>query len=312
MTKPPPNKKKHTPWDDAYKQLMQVLLTDLGLKVLQDITLGDLPLEADLVILSKPEHPDKNEWKNHPLWQHCTDQSLIEFKSVGDKFLTGSFEKLLAYTLFYRLKYHVSYDTELSSWLILPTLNKSLKTALKHYNIALEEILPGFWKGHTLFPLYIIAYNDLPFEQPYHMLKLFIRSGQPVQKLFADVLKSEQREKWLAAIQHAMALIHPKDFQEVLKKMGLAAERKELHKTIRELLKDDIDKEIEQERQASLLKGKLEGKLEALKKTARQMKADGMPVDVIRKYTGLSQKELATIVSETLSCTSDDSSANEL
>ena len=64
-----PKKKKHTPWDDAYKQLMQVLLTDLGLKVLQDITLGDLPLEADLVILSKPEHPDKNEWKNHPMRQ---------------------------------------------------------------------------------------------------------------------------------------------------------------------------------------------------------------------------------------------------
>lgn len=79
--------------------------------------------------------------------------------------------------------------------------------------------------------------------------------------------------------------------------MGLAAERKELHKTIRELL--DIDKEIEQERQASLLKGKAEGKaegkLEALKKTARQMKGDGMPIDVIRKYTGLSQKELSEL-----------------
>ena len=284
----PPKKKKHTPWDDAYKQLMQVLLTDLGLKVLQDITLGDLPLEADLVILSKPEHPDKNEWKNHPLWQHCTDQSLIEFKSVGDKFLTGSFEKLLAYTLFYRLKYHVSYDTELSSWLILPALNKSLKAALKHYKIELEEILPGFWKGHTLCPLYIIAYNDLPFEQPYHLLKLFIRSGQPVQKVFTDVLKSEQREKLLAAIQKAMELIHPRDFKEVLKKMGLAAERKELHKTIRELLKDDIDKEIETEKQASLR----QGELKALRKTAKQMKADGMPIDVISKYTGLSQKEI--------------------
>lgn len=38
--------------------------------------------------------------------------------------------------------------------------------------------------------------------------------------------------------------------------------------------------------------GKAEGELEALRRTAKKMKADGVPTDVISKYTGLPQKEI--------------------
>jgi len=40
------------------------------------------------------------------------------------------------------------------------------------------------------------------------------------------------------------------------------------------------------------IEGLAEGELKALRKTAKQMKDDGMPVDVISKYTGLPQKEI--------------------
>lgn len=43
------------------------------------------------------------------------------------------------------------------------------------------------------------------------------------------------------------------------------------------------------------LEGKLEGKLEGLRETARQMKADGLPVARICKYTGLSAEEVAAL-----------------
>jgi predicted transposase/invertase (TIGR01784 family) len=39
-------------------------------------------------------------------------------------------------------------------------------------------------------------------------------------------------------------------------------------------------------------KGEAKGERNALRRTAQQMKADGMPLDVIRKYTGLSLQEL--------------------
>ena len=38
--------------------------------------------------------------------------------------------------------------------------------------------------------------------------------------------------------------------------------------------------------------GRAEGELEALRRTAKKMKAGGVPTDVISKYTGLAQKEI--------------------
>ena len=188
---------------------MRDTLRDLGLQVIEDPKLGKLPLKADLVLISPQEA--NGEWQQHPLWQHLTDQALVEFKSVADPLLSGDFEVLLAYTLLYRVKFKIGYDTKLSSWLILPTVNKHLRAALKNYGIKLTEILPGFWQAKTLFPLYIVAYNQLPFEMPYQTLKLFIKSGESVQEVFRDVLESEHRKIWLTAIHTAMQLIHPKD-----------------------------------------------------------------------------------------------------
>ena len=168
---------------------------------------------------------------------------------------------------------------------MVPSLTPTLEQALAHYQIEIQEISPGFWQAKTLFPLYLVAYNHLPLELPYSQLKLFIKSGQPLQQIFQAVLESEQRQSWLEAMLTVMELIHPLDSQEVLKKMGLAAERQELRKTMLELVKPDLEQELAEREQ----QGKLEGKRE----TARQMKADGLPVARICKYTGLSAEDVA-------------------
>ncbi|PIQ25188.1 hypothetical protein COW36_23045 [bacterium (Candidatus Blackallbacteria) CG17_big_fil_post_rev_8_21_14_2_50_48_46] len=278
-------KAEHIPWDDAFKQLMRETLGTLGLEVIEDPKLGKLPLKADLVIISPQDQ--QGEWQTHPLWKYLTDQNLLEFKSIADPLKPGDFEVLLAYTLLYRVKFKIGYEAHLSSWLVVPSLTPTLEQALAHYQIAITEILPGFWQAKTLFPLYLVAYNRLPLELPYSQLKLFIKSGEPLQQIFQAVLESEQRQSWLEAMLTIMELIHPLDSQEVLKKMGLAAERQELRKTMLELVKPDLEQELAERKQ----QGKLEGKLE----TARQMKADGMPVASICKYTGLSEAEVAAL-----------------
>jgi len=73
--------------------------------------------------------------------------------------------------------------------------------------------------------------------------------------------------------------------------MGLAAERQELRKTMLELVKNDLEQELAEREQKGQLKGKHEGQRE----TARQMKADGLPVASICKYTGLSAEEVAAL-----------------
>lgn len=277
----PTQNQEHTPWDDAFKQLMRDTLSELGLQVIEDPKLGKLPLKADLVLISTQSK--EGEWQQHPLWQHLTDQALVEFKSVADPLLPGDFEVLLAYTLLYRVKFKIGYQTKLSSWLVIPALNKHLKSALKNYHIHLTEILPGFWRAQTLFPLYVVAYNQLPFEMPYQTLKLFIKSGKSVQDVFRDVLESEHRKTWLKAVHTAMQLVHPKDFREVVEQMSLTSERQALQKTLKELLKEDIEKDLTEREQT------------VLKKTAQQMRADGMSFAAISKYTGLSEDEISKL-----------------
>lgn len=265
---------------------MRDILSTLGLQVVEDPKLGRLPLKADLVIISRKGSSGK--WRQHPLWQHFSPRNLMEFKSINDPLQPGDFEVLLAYTLLYRVKFKIGYDTRLSSWLVVPSLNKHLKAALKHYQIELDEILPGFWSAKTIFPLYVVAYELLPFEMPYSSLKLFIKSGKPVQKVLQTVLESEKRPEWVQAALTAMELIHPLDAKEVLDKMGLPAERKALRQKMLELVKDDVEKA----KSESEHKGEQKGELKAKREMARQMKADGMPLDSISKYTGLSLKEV--------------------
>ena len=62
--------------------------------------------------------------------------------------------------------------------------------------------------------------------------------------------------------------------------MSLTTERQELRETLKELLKDDFNQ--------TLTEGEKKGKCH----TAKQMKADGMPIATICKYTGLSKKEV--------------------
>lgn len=288
-----PKDSEHIPWDDTFKQLMRDTLTTLGLQVIEDPKLGKLPLKADLVIISQDDIA--GEWRQHPLWQHLSEQNLLEFKSISDPMQPGDFEVLLAYTLLYRVKFKVGYDSRLSSWLVVPTMNKHLNQALDHYGIELTELQPGFWSAKTLFPLFVVAYDKLPLELPYSALKLFVRSGKSVQEVFRAVLESEQRPGWVQAMLTAMDLIHPQDAKEVLEEMGLAAERKELHKKMLELVKDDVEQQVAERVAEREQKALSEGALNAKRETARQMKQDGMPVKSISKYTGLVEDEIAKL-----------------
>ncbi len=277
-----PSSQEKIPWDDAFKQVMQETLLLLGLTVKADIKLGKLPLKADLVIIHSSDL--EGEWRQHPLWRYCHTYNLVEFKSVNDPIVFGDLEVWFAYTLLYRKKYKLAYNQGLAAWLIVERMNKQLRQALTHYHLALTEILPGFWRSESLFPIYIVAYQDLPFELPYSVLKLFLKSGKAVQETFLSVLESEQREAWLRSVTTAMHLVHPQDAKEVLDIMSLAAERKLLKETAFAIVKEDVEQQVEKSKQEAKLEGKLEGQLE----TAQQMKADGLPVAMIAKYTGLS------------------------
>ncbi len=287
--KPPPLEpelQEKIPWDDTFKQFMSATLRLLGLKTEEDVKLGKLPLKADLVIIRTDDLG--GEWQQHPLWKHCQRWNLVEFKSVVDPVLFGDVETWFAYTLLYRKKFEIAYEQGLAAWLIVEYRNKQLEQALSHYHIELKAISPGFWQAQSLFPIYIVAYRELPFDLPYSTLKLFLKSGKPVQEVFESVLRSKLGSSFEESFKTAMELIHPLDAKEVLERMSLAAERQLLKETAMKFVQEDV----EQREQKSKREGKLEGKLENAIDNARKILERGMDLQFASDVTGLSMDEL--------------------
>ena len=130
--------KELIPWDPAFKELHQAILTYWHLQMIADVKLGKLHLKADMAIITPNQGFQK--WKKHPLWKYVSHQNIVEFKSITDQLLRGDFEQLLAYTLLYRIKFKISYRHQLSAWLILPAITPTLRKALKHYRVELEPL----------------------------------------------------------------------------------------------------------------------------------------------------------------------------
>ncbi len=65
------------------------------------------------------------------------------------------------------------------------------------------------------------------------------------------------------------------------------------------IISDALKKGLAEGREKGLAEGRAEGRAEGEKKallnTARQMKADGLPAEVIAKYTHLTEKEIASL-----------------
>ena len=297
------SKKERTAWDDSFKNLHQAILNYWGLQMLKDVKLGKLHPEADMVIITP--HQGAKRWKKHPLWQFVSTQNVIEFKSIRDRFQWGHFEKLLVYTLLYRIGYKIPYHQKLSAWLILPNITPTLKKALKHYQIVIEPVYKGLWRGDCLFPLYVVEYNHLPVETPFASLKIFMKSGKPLQEVFKSVLELEE-EVVITPIQEAMELIHPFDVEEVLNemKMTLSEQRAHLKETKRKIVREEFGDELAeavQKQVAEQLEQKvaeqLEQKAEQVKRAekmviASQMKIKGFEPSVIAELTGLTLDEI--------------------
>ena len=60
-------------------------------------------------------------------------------------------------------------------------------------------------------------------------------------------------------------------------------------------LKEGYEKGLEKGLEKGIEKGMEKGKVEAIRENARRMKADGMPTELIAKYTGLTEAQIHTL-----------------
>lgn len=277
-----------TRWDHYFVQWCVHWLPTLHLIVKKKPRFSQLPLEADIIIITAQS---QGSWQFHPLWQHLSHYSVIEFKSVHDAFKVQDFGTLMAYVGLTRRKYKLTATTEVAGWLIVSTINKALVDVLMAYQLTLKPLLPGFHHVHTgLFPLFIVEYDLLPNEDTFCELKTFMGQGEGLLKAM-DLAT----EKWSDSPLYEeyitiITAIHEEETEAVLKV------RKQERKNLRKVMETGLALMGDEADELEFVRRKLQQGADLNKlATARAMKTKGFEPSIIAELTGLALEEIAAL-----------------
>lgn len=278
-------------WDHYFSQWLAHALPRHDLVVEEKPQFSQLPLEADILIIAASQA--KSAWQNHLLWRYLSPYTVIEFKSVSDPFRGHDLETLSAYVALTHRQHQLGLQTQVGGWLIVSHLNKALRQRLQKYGLVLQHIFPGFWQAETtFFPLAVVEYDQLPNTPDYFELKTFMRGGKDLQETLRMGLQQLEGSNLQNEYLTIISAIHKQEAEAVIQ--ILESEKENVAWVVEQLLEKspDLGEKIPFI-QAQKSSGWLNGKQEGLREIACQMKADGLPVANICKYTGLSEAEIA-------------------
>ena len=224
--KKPKRELKH--WDAYFVQLLEKWLPQYNLIVLKKFSLGKMPLQADAIVIKKTDAEPL--WEKHPLWKYLNEFNIVEFKSVSDPYKEYSLGKLITYGFAYQAKEKLGTESNLSLWLILPTITPTLRKSIEIQNESIIEISQGFYKTKAYFPLYIIEYEELPRKEEYYGLKLFAKQGKG--EIIKEVLEWDGDERLWKEYLLIISIFYMKILKEVEKMLS----QKQLKKEYSELL----------------------------------------------------------------------------
>lgn len=272
-------------WDHYFVQWCKHWLPTLGLDVEGKPQFSQLPLEADMMVITT--HPT-GEWLQHPIWRHLSPYTVVEFKSIHDPFQAIDFGKLMAYVGLTMEKEKLPPEVEIGGWLVVPYINRQLHKVLRLKRLKLEQIQPGIHHAHTgLFPLLVVEYNHLPNEPMFVEFKTFMKRGTELRKSMLMALRKWQDSKLYEEYTTIITNIHSEEANAVIEVLESDKPKmKHMAKLLLEKLGDDAA-DLEFARQKEL-KGELKNKL----KTACRMKQRNFDIDTIADLTGLDKKTI--------------------
>ena len=281
-------------WDHYFAQWMTHWLPQYDLRVEAKPQFSQLPLEADVMVIRRPDNHDA-AWQSHPLWRHLSPFTVLEFKSVKDLSRPHPLEMLSSYVTLSFGKYEQPSGTEIAGWLVVPSMRGSVKTSLEAYELPLKETFPGFWQCRTaLFPLAVVEYERLPNTEAFFGLKTFMATGPELQTAMLLGLHLLEGSPLYDEYLRIITAIHKAEAKTMIE--VLDSEKANMAEVIDHFLTTSPDMAeqisfIQQTREEGELKGKLEEKLE----NARQMKIRGLETSLIADVTGLSTSEIEAL-----------------
>ena len=220
----------------------------------KEYSLGKAPLRIDMLIIKKqPKVKIKNEI-GHIFREH----NLIEYKCDGDALDIDVFYKGLAYACLYKANgdgVDQIGDDQITLTFMRDAYPKSLIRALIERGYDIEEKYKGiYYVIGALFPIQIIVTKDIEGEK-HAALRIVKRKAKEEDiRTFLNALGNlqEQIDRTNVDAVLRVSMLANKDLYSTVR------EDQSMNEVLRELMKDDIEKEISRERAEENKNTKLE------------------------------------------------------
>lgn len=199
-----------TYWHVYFEQTLERVVKALGLEVLREEELGEMPLKLDLAII-KRDGEAKIEKKPYC---YFTKINVIEFKSRDDSFDWEDLDNMGAKAILYKLKNRIFDNDLISLWVISTKFTRNYRIYLSKLGAKLNEITHGIKQGKfRSFSYFVMDLNSLPMEEGYYPFHIF-GPERNVRRLIEVILESpELRRAYIGEI----FILHGTLLKEVLK-----------------------------------------------------------------------------------------------
>lgn len=240
-----------TQWHTAFAFLLRPLVEQYY-DVMTNMPVGDLPREADLVLLRRTVH------KAPPfqgLWRRLTEWSILEYKGPTVSARLDDIDLLveLGLGIARRLDEECKKNKkprppsdEVSFWYLAGHIGSRFVMGARKRLGMLESVENGVWKTHVLrHPVYLVSSSDLAVESdslPFHMLGVetvekknqltrFVNDKPALKQLYEDVwasLHPDKIKEFLAMARntkkgptfHLLPLVDVIGWDEAIRQLG--------------------------------------------------------------------------------------------
>jgi hypothetical protein len=177
-------------WHPVFAKLLRPLVEEY-FEVQTNVAVGDLPREADLLLLRRKT---AGPLPFHGLWKNLTTWNVLEFKGPTVSLRPRNLELLVELGLGIDRRLHERSEkkrwslepSEVSFWLLANRIGKRFLREAEWKLTNLQSCGEGVWRGWALRkPVFLVSSVDLPVD--YDSLPLHIVGKEPAEKELAVV-----------------------------------------------------------------------------------------------------------------------------
>jgi hypothetical protein len=201
-----------TQWHPLFAELLRPLLQP-HYEVRTDVPVGDLPREADIVLLRRIEGSPP---PFHGLWRHLTPWNVLEFKGPTVRPRRDDLDSLVEVGL--GIQRHLNEQrprrsalaaSKVSWWYLATRIGPRLRRAWEQQVGTLEPVSAGMWRCVVLGRLlFLVSGQDLPLEEESVPLHLLGRETPEAVQALAEFVVSrpglwQRYGEWLVALHNS-------------------------------------------------------------------------------------------------------------